>query len=49
MKAKKAIQQKMYHENSRGDDKQRTLIGIFFKLTFFDRFVADGSSESGSE
>ena len=29
MKAKKAIQQKMYHENPRGDDKQRTLIGIF--------------------
>ena len=44
MKAKKAIQYKMYRENSWGDGKQR--LQELFKLTFFDRFVANGSGES---
>jgi len=38
MKAKKAIQQKMYRENSRGDGKQL----LEESYTFLDRFVANG-------
>ena len=45
MKAKKAIQPKMYCENSWGDGKQ--LLEELF--TFLDRFVANGLSESGLE
>ena len=37
MKAKMAIQQKMYRENSWGDGKQR--LEELFKLTFFDKFA----------
>ena len=47
MKAKKAIQQKMYLENLRDDGKQG--LEELFKLTFFDRFLANGSRESDLE
>ena len=52
MKAQKAIQQKMYRENSWswGDGKQSLEeLRKSFKLTFFDWFVANGSGESGLE
>ena len=39
MKAKMAIQQKMYRDNSWGNGKQ----SLKELLTFFDRFVANGS------
>ena len=41
MKAKKAIQQKMYGENSWDDGKQ--CLDESFKLTVFDKFIANGS------
>ena len=41
MKAKKAIQQKMYGENSCDDGKQ--CLDESFKLTVFDKFIANGS------
>ena len=50
MKEKKAIQQKMYRENSWDDGKQRLEeLRKPFKLTVFDRLVANGSRESGLE
>ena len=47
MKAKKAIQQKMYCENSWDDGKQR--LEESFKLTVFDKFIANGSGEGDLE
>ena len=41
MKAKMAIQQKMYRNNSRGSVEQR----LKELLTFFDWFVANGTGE----
>ena len=43
MKAKKAIQHKTYCENSWDDDKQR--LEESFKLTVFDKFIANGSGD----
>ena len=45
MKAKKAVQPKMYCENSWGDGKQV----LEELLKFLDRFVANGLGESGLE
>ena len=47
MKAKKAIQQKMYRENSWDDGKQR--LEESFKLTVFDKFITNGSGEGDLE
>ena len=50
MKAKKAIQQKMYRENSWGDRKQRLEEWFIISSHFFDSFVGNGSGErSGLE
>ena len=51
MKAKKAIQQKCTVKiRAWGDGKHRLEeLRKSFKLTFFDRFVANGSGESGLE
>ena len=45
MKAKKAIQQKMYRENSQGYGEQ--LLEQLY--TFLDRFVANGLGETNLE
>ena len=47
MNAKKAIQQKMYCENSWDDGKQR--LEEWFKLTVFDKFIANGSGKGDLE
>lgn len=41
MKAKKAIQQKMQRENSRGNGKPMLRGIIYNKLSFFDSFVTE--------